>query len=327
MLVRTLQPLSRANSDLTARELRIAKLSEHLAAQLRIPLERATQICTMLDQAVEFSALEGVSASAAIAAFIRDGNPWSPVAGWSEVALAQALPVMPKQASRLLRTSDDTAPSELESIAATDPVFTAKLLGAANSALHGSRMNIVSPLQAILRLGIPESRRVLLASCFSGLFASKSLQDTWDHSQSVAVRACDLAPLCGIDADSAWVAGLLHDIGRLAFYRLPGRLRVCEQYWIAAGFPAVYAESLAYGTDHAAIGAECLRAWELPAAIVEAVEYHHRPECCRSRLGALVSLAEDSSEDLWADMRRAAARKNLGVDAEGLECVAAAKSA
>ena len=171
-----------------------------------------------------------------------------------------------------------------------------------------------SLLQAILRLGIPESRRTLLASCLAGLFASKPLQDLWEHSQAVAQKARDLAPLAGIDPDTAFIAGLLHDIGRLAFARLPAQLRIIEQNWLAAGFPVVYAECLAYGIDHAALGAECLRAWGLPDNIVEAVEFHHRPECSRSRLSALVTLADDFSEDLWPDMRRAAASLQLGFD-------------
>lgn len=311
--------------SVTGKQSRIAALSAHLAVELRLPAARAVEVCTGLDETVEFSALEGVSASSAIAGFIRDGNPWAPIAGWSEVALAKALPVMPRQASRLLRTTDESAPTELVVIAGSDPVLTARLLGAANSALHGSRTHIVNPLQAVLRMGVPESRRVLLAACLSGLFASKPLQEMWDHSRVVAQKAWDLAGRVGIDPDAAWVAGLLHDIGWLAFARLPASLRSYEQHWLAAGFPRVYAESLAYGTDHAALGAECLRSWELPAEIVEAVEFHHRPECGRSRLGALLTLAEECarvdsagavSEDLWPEMRHAAACKVLGVESE-----------
>ena len=302
--MRTLQPARR-----------IEKLSSHLAAQFRLPLSQATEICTNLDQAVEFAALEGQTAAQALAAFIQEGNPWKPVAGWSELELAEALPVMPRQAARLLKTSDnETSAIELERIAAGDPVLAGKLLGAANSALYGSRIPIVSLLQAILRLGIPEARRTLLASCLANLFASKPLQDLWDHSQAVAHKARDLASVTGIDPDTAFIAGLLHDIGRLAFARLPAHLRIIEQNWLAAGFPVVYAESLAYGIDHAALGAECLQAWGLPDNIVEAVEFHHRPECSRSRLSALLTLADDFSEDLWADMRRTAASLTLGLD-------------
>lgn len=313
--MRTLKPISSVDSDPGARRHRIARLAQHLATRLRLRTDHATEICTILDESVEFAALEGQTAAQAIAAFIQDGNPWTPVAGWSELPLAQSLPVMPKLATRLLRTSaDTTSPAELEKIAAADPVLAGKLLGAANSALHGSHLPIVSLLHAVLRLGIPEARRTLLASCLGGLFASKPLQDIWNHSQAVAQAAYDLAPLAAFDPDTAFAAGLLHDIGRLAFARLPAAIGIIERTWLDAGFPVVYAESLAYGRDHAALGAECLTAWGLPDEIVEAVEFHHRPECSRSRLGALLTLAEDPAEDLWPAMRRAAASLALGID-------------
>jgi HD-like signal output (HDOD) protein len=77
----------------------------------------------------------------------------------------------------------------------------------------------------------------------------------------------------------------------------------------------VYAETLAYGLDHAALGAQLLRDWELPAQIIEAVATHHRPENSQSDLGAVLCVAEDvvaqtspmKSEDLWPSLRRTAA--------------------
>jgi putative nucleotidyltransferase with HDIG domain len=182
-------------------------------------------------------------------------------------------------------------------------------------------------LDAIMRLGIPEARKVLLTACFSGLFASRPLQNLWEHSEAVARVAYDLAPFAGIDAETAYVAGLLHDIGRLAFVKLPAELRIREQEWLAAGFPVVYAETLAYGLDHAASGAKCLRAWALPESLVNAVGLHHRPGPDTSPLGGLLTLAEDlaalagntASEDLWPEMRRAAACQATGITPDRLD--------
>jgi putative nucleotidyltransferase with HDIG domain len=168
---------------------------------------------------------------------------------------------------------------------------------------------------------------VLLTACFSGLFASKPLQNLWEHSEAVARLAYDLAPLAGIDAETAYVAGLLHDIGRLAFVKLPAALRIREQEWLASGFPVVYAETLAYGLDHAASGAKCLRAWALPESLVNAVGLHHRPGPDTSPLSGVLTLAEDlaaragnaDSEDLWPEMRRAAACLATGTSPDRLD--------
>ena len=334
------QTSSGVDSELAARGRRVTKLSEKLGARLHAPTEQIRGLCNDFDEAVEFAALEGNSIAEAIAAFIEEGSAAPATGGWPELArlvgygsaridiAAMSLPVMPKQASRLLRTSyEDISPVELERITTSDPVLTGRLLGAANSALFGSQFEIVRLLDAIMRLGIPEARKILLAACFSGLFASKPLQDLWEHSETVARAAYDLAQLAGIDAEAAYVAGLLHDIGRLGFVKQPAKLRIREQEWLSAGFPVVYAETLAYGADHAALGAQCLRTWELPKGIVEAVGLHHRPECSESRLSAVLTLAEDltarsanrPSEDLWAGMRRLAACLTAGITLDQFE--------
>jgi putative nucleotidyltransferase with HDIG domain len=321
-----MQPLSSVDSESAARGRRVAELSKQLAARLRSSTENVFEVCDAFDEAVEFAALEGMSVAEAIAAFVEEGAAvgWAVecaelarLAGYGSAGIdiaAMSLPVMPKQAGRLLRTTnEDTSVAELERIAASDPVLAGKLLGAANSAQAGSEYRVFRLWDAIMRLGIPEARRVLLASCVGGLFASKPLQDLWQHSQTVAQAAYDLASLAGnVDGELAYVAGLLHDIGRLGFVKLPPERAIREQKWVAAGFPVVYAETLAYGIDHAALGAQLLRAWELPGGIVDAVSLHHRPERSESELSALLSLAEDlnahtASEDLWPDMRRTAA--------------------
>jgi putative nucleotidyltransferase with HDIG domain len=336
--------LSGVDSDSAAQSRRVAELSTRLAAGSPSPSELVFELCNEFDQAVEFAALEGSSIEEAIATFVEEGTaeqyPESSVGVWPPLArlagygsaridiAAMSLPVMPKQAARLLRTSfEDISARELEIITASDPVLAGRLLGAANSALYGSRFEIVRLLDAVMRIGIPEARKILLAACFSGLFASKPLQDLWEHSETVARLAYDLAQLAGIDAESAYVAGLLHDIGRLGFVKLPATLRIREQEWLAAGFPVVYAETLAYGLDHATLGARCLRTWELPDCIVEAVDMHHRPERSPSPLAAVLTLAEDlaarsantASEDLWPGMRRTAACLTAGITLDRFE--------
>ncbi len=279
------------------------------------------EICREFDSAVEFAALDTVSIRQAIVDFVQERGNSVPeqlrkLALPEHSRAAAKLPVMPRAASRLLRTTDNgTSPAELESIAASDPVIAAHLLSAANSARFGSRFEISSLSQAVMRVGVPEARKILLAGCMAGLFASKQLKDLWEHSRTVAETAWTLAGECGLDAETAYVAGLLHDIGRLGFSTFPAAMQASEQDWLNAGFPRVYAETLVYGRDHAEYGAHLLRDWALPGGIVEAVECHHRPEFSESALSAVLGLAEYSAaqtakgpeEDLWPGLRLQAA--------------------
>ncbi len=327
---------ARPDTESAAHCQRVAELAQRLIAQMPLPADRALELCTGFDEAVEGAACEGRSIDEAISEFILDG--WGPervalagTAGYFSPIFhldASTMPVMPKAVSRLLRTTEETTSTlELEKIAATDPVLSGRLLGAANSAQFGSKFEILHLREAILRVGVPHARRIALACCFAGLFASKPLKELWEHSEAVAGITLELARLCGLDAETAWIGGLLHDIGRLGLMRFPAERRAAEESWLASGFPRVYAETLAFGVDHAALGAAILREWELPALIVDAVALHHRPGRSESLLGATLCLAEDLSaadadmppEDLWLAMRRKIACERAGITLDRLQ--------
>jgi putative nucleotidyltransferase with HDIG domain len=183
---------------------------------------------------------------------------------------------------------------------------------------------------AILRIGVTRARRIAFDNSLGALFAPKPLKKLWAHSRSVANLAFQLARFCGTDAETAYVGGLMHDIGRLGLIKFPAEQRAAESNWLSAGFPRVYAETLAYGVDHAAVGAEILTGWELPERIVEGVAFHQRPGRSESLLGAMLYLADDLAEnanpvaahqpqeDLWSGVRRRIACERTGITLDGL---------
>ncbi len=325
----------RPDTEAEAHSRRVADLTRRLTARLPSAAERAFELCEEFDDAVESAALEGGTLDEAISEFILDGAEserlaLAGIAGFFAPAFrpdVRSLPVMPAAVSRLLRISEDAISTlELEKIAASDPVLSARLLGAANSAQFGSRFEIIRLREAILRVGVPEARRIAIACCLAGLFASRALKELWEHSQVVADMMLSLAHFCGIDTETAYLTGLLHDIGRLGFTVFPADRRAQEAGWLQAGFPRVYAEALAYGADHSRLGAEILRAWDLPERIVDAVALHHRPGRFASALTATLYLAEDLSaqdagapaEDLWPGMWRSAACERAAISLDQL---------
>jgi putative nucleotidyltransferase with HDIG domain len=208
---------------------------------------------------------------------------------------------------------------ELEAIAGSDPVFAGRLLGVANSAYFGYAAEISNLRHAILRLGVPLARNVLMNAVFGPLFASSTLAELWRHSKLVAATAHELAIQCGYDRQIAYASGLLHDIGTLAINRAPQSARVEQAGLLAAGFPLVYAETLIYGIDHAMLGGQLLKEWSLPSEIADAVARHHSPESTDSALAAILYLAEDeaaidAAENLSTGMRRAKAMEITGLD-------------
>lgn len=305
------------------------------------------EVCESVDVAAEFAALEGLTIAEALAEYFAEAEPPSSRWGLVQQALRQIcipaaatmsapvqLPVLPAAALKLLKIKEESATvAQLEALASSDPVLTARILGTANSAKFGSGFQITRLPDAIQRIGIPEARKTLIAACFWGLFASRPLQDLWEHSRKVADLASELARQCGQDASVAYSAGLLHDIGRLVFLRGTPRDQALEGSWMTAGFPLIYAETLVRGLDHAARGAALLASWQLPQDIVDAVRLHHRPETCGKvpSLAHILFLAEDltanlgekENEDLWSPLRRQVSQSVARIPPE---CIAEAVS-
>ncbi len=128
----------------------------------------------------------------------------------------------------------------------------------------------------------------------------------WEHSLGVASeisRAASLVPF------EAFCAGLMHDVGRLAYLQSVASGPVTE--WQAQGFPADYSEFLVSGTDHAEVGSDILARKGFPPAIVEAVKYHQRPELTDSLLAAAICAFEGVDEVLPSCARDHLAAKRI----------------
>jgi putative nucleotidyltransferase with HDIG domain len=168
-----------------------------------------------------------------------------------------------------------------------DPAVAAKVLQLANSALLGLELNVVHPKEAIGYIGLETTRAVvLLAHTFSSFDNLKlvhfSVEDLWRHSVEVGRLARRLAEMENIAedvAEQAFVAGLLHDIGKLLFAAnhagLFGKvLRLArEQHcnlWEAEA-------QILPGMGHAELGATVMGIWGLPKTVTEAVALHHNP--------------------------------------------------
>jgi HD-like signal output (HDOD) protein len=135
------------------------------------------------------------------------------------------LPSLPDVAQRIQQAfADNLVTAETVGvIIQSDPVITAKMIMVANSALYAGRVQIESLQQAVVRLGLENTRKLVMAYAVSELFRSETLvmkshmRAVWKHSQHVASLCRLLAgQLDGFDAEQAQLAGLVHDIGEVA---------------------------------------------------------------------------------------------------------------
>jgi putative nucleotidyltransferase with HDIG domain len=230
------------------------------------------------------------------------------------------LPVFPRAAREVVRlvANPEVGPSEMEAVASLDPVLAGRLIQTANSAYYSPQQPIGNILQAVSYIGTETARRVLLAAAIRGNFSSAQAHPLWNHSLDVAQTA-ELVAMhssAKIDPSQAFLAGLIHDIGRLAFGIMPVAFQDRFQRLTDGGCPPVEVEMCLSGRCHGEVGAETLAQWKFPAEIIEAVRWHHRPERSANPLSSLLYLAEfvtESQEDLPSFVRMNTATRLAGI--------------
>jgi len=196
---------------------------------------------------------------------------------------------------------------EVVEAAQLDPATAGLVVQLANSALYGSLDTVSTLSHAIGRLGFAVAQRVILSAAMRPVFGSPKLHEVWLHSLQAADLAEQLAVRSGsIDPGEAYLAGLLHDTGRIALLAMPLYDSARMEGLVCGGCPRVYAERVLLHTDHAGLGAKLAAWWRLPEFLVAAIGQHHRPEHTDSQLARLLYVTEcltDSDEDLPSAIR------------------------
>lgn len=116
---------------------------------------------------------------------------------------------------------DDTNIQELSALIQRDQVLAASVLRVVNSAAFLGDKRVTSLRQAVTRLGLVALRELVLAAVFkSRLFNVPSyeayLQDIWQVSAITAAYAREVATACAGDVETAFLCGLLHNVGKPA---------------------------------------------------------------------------------------------------------------
>ena len=181
-----------------------------------------------------------------------------------------------------------------------DPALSARVLRIANSPFFGLSRRIDSVRKAAVLIGGSSLRSLVVAAGLMGQFGggsggAEALAVFWHHCMSVAIFAKELAVLLGEDRESAFVAGILHDLGRLVLLtQFPSEYAAVEEL---AGRPStrghLAAEQEILGFDHAQVGSLLAERWHLPANITAAIRWHAEPGLeARLLLIDLVSVSE-----------------------------------
>jgi len=203
------------------------------------------------------------------------------------LAKVKSFPSMPEAAAKLLKLLDnpDATAAQIGQILRYDPGLTANLLRLTNSAYFGLPCQVGSVNQAVVLLGWKKLIQLVMASCVNAVMGKPvpgydlPAGELWRHSIAVSVAAEGLAKELKVSAsEEIFTAALLHDVGKLVLGGfVKGDLEKIETE-ASRGISFEVAEHMVLGTDHTEVGAQILKNWSFPPALVNAVRWHHDPD-------------------------------------------------
>ncbi|NDY55484.1 HDOD domain-containing protein [Desulfovibrio sulfodismutans] len=167
-----------------------------------------------------------------------------------------------------------------------DQSLSARLLRLVNSAFYGFPTKVDTLSRAVTIVGSRQLTTLALGISVVSLFRDlppglTDVKSVWKHSVACGLAASALAGCAACAPDSGerlFVAGLLHDVGRLVMYRnLPefsGQALALARREKNLLRPA---EVRVFGFDHAALGQALLAEWRFPETLALAVGHHHGP--------------------------------------------------
>jgi HD-like signal output (HDOD) protein len=210
----------------------------------------------------------------------------------------------PAIAARLVgRNGPPPSDDQLIDIVKSDPALAGKIVAIANSTYYLGAVPVNSVPRAVTRLGMLEVRRRCLAAAMDAAFDSSGFGEVMEgmqtHALATGMFSEMLSPWARQDPGEAFLAGLLHDAGEVAIYRL-----------VSVGIKDSQKRGENWRPDsallwhlaehyHPRVGVIFFRGWDLAPAVLSAMAYHHHPHWSapeHRRLTMLVHIANKLAE-------------------------------
>lgn len=229
----------------------------------------------------------------------------------NEVSQLASIPDIAFQISDLL-DDDNSSAWDIGRLIEQDPALSTALLRIANSALYNGGIPVTAIDRAVTLVGSREVRDISFGVCTSTAFKDIpidliSMEDFWRHSLSCAAAAKAIGQALSLRCkDSLFMAGLLHDIGRLVmFSQRPDDSRKAleltkERSDVHSGH---IDEQKIFGFDHTDVGDALMSRWGLPDYLKHAARFHHDPDAASESQQAvdIVHIANEIATLAWLE--------------------------
>ncbi len=234
------------------------------------------------------------------------------------------LPLLPQAASKVMALASDpnADAAKLSALIHQDQALAAHVLKIANSPAYMPRSPVVSLQHAVAMLGITLlSEIAFTASLKVGAFQVPGYEDEvkqlWRHSLATGAFAKEVARAKRMNVESAYLCGLLHEIGKPVVLRTTTTIaREQSSKWVKALATILdnksHVKTLIEGY-HTRVGVLIAEKWSLPKQVAEAIQYYgdyehttsFRQECMLTfvadRLASHLLTPEEMPEDSLRD--------------------------
>jgi len=218
----------------------------------------------------------------------RESGPPASAVSWDKALRALAtLPPFSPILNRLLASlaGEEVSFAALAGLIEKDTVVAGNVLHLVNSALYARRGTVNSVRHAVSLLGVDKLRNGILGMSITRMWRTARPADSWPtprfnlHSAATAILSDMLADRLRVEyPEGAFVAGLMHDVGRLLIaVGLPQEHDLILERYRSQGGPIEDHEVAVLGFAHPELSQQALAYWKLPEPIQWAVRDHHAP--------------------------------------------------
>lgn len=219
----------------------------------------------------------------------------------------ERMPAFPKSVQKVLELTRDLncSPKVLVQVIENDPVMTMKILRVLNSAYYSLPSKITSINHSVVFLGLNTVKNIALSIAAIGILPKQNAAD-FDvnqyllHSLTTAAIAKHLcSKVGGADPMDCYVAGLLHDFGKVVFAQfMPEQFKISLEKCQEGEMSLFTAEQDAIGTDHTVVGSMLAEKWQFPQPLIDSIRNHHSEKAGETAMGACVYTANQISKKL-----------------------------
>jgi HD-like signal output (HDOD) protein len=190
---------------------------------------------------------------------------------------------------QLILAKPQVSIDEVTQTIVADQALTSQVLRVANSSFYTGLNKVANIKDAIIRLGAQEVANIAMMATQLELHRSTNMafdpfvKSLWKHALVCAIGSKWLTNKIGYDsiAQEAFLAGLLHDIGKLFLLKVIEEISSAGQYQVRFS-PALITEVMV--SMHVEQGFQLMQQWNLPEAYCEVARDHHTEEWARSNI-------------------------------------------